>query len=305
MNVRDFLDVRVICETGSLRKAAAVLGVSQPTLSNRVSHLEGQLGALLFKRSRGQSKPTELALFIAGRAATMADAAARLAIEVRRLAAGKTGLVKVGLAPAPARVLFPDIVARLAIRHPGISLDIYSGPTGRLTTQLLQRELDLLICPPLEKAQGSVISELQLESEIVVVARADHPLCSKPAVTFADLFEYPIALPTVEQWYLDALQRDHGIDLEARPGRILCSDAGTLARIILKSPRFITAAPRPYFTPELEAGLLDIVKVPVPFGHSLFMHYNRDVLPLPAVVTVQDMIREAFAELRARGVQPA
>ena len=70
MNVRDFLDVRVICETGSLRKAAVVLGVTQPTLSNRIAHLEDQLGAPLFDRSRGQSQPTDLALFIARRAAT-------------------------------------------------------------------------------------------------------------------------------------------------------------------------------------------------------------------------------------------
>ncbi len=55
MNVRDFLDVRVICETGSLRKAATALGVTQPTLSNRVAHLEDQLGAPLFDRTRGQS----------------------------------------------------------------------------------------------------------------------------------------------------------------------------------------------------------------------------------------------------------
>jgi DNA-binding transcriptional LysR family regulator len=300
VNVRDFLDVRVICETGSLRKAAAVLGVSQPTLGNRVAHLERQLGALLFKRSRGQSQPTELALFIAGRASTMADEAARLAIEVRRLAAGKTGLVKIGLAPAPARVLFPDIVFRLARRHPSISIDILSAPTAQLAEQLVRRELDLLICPALEQATDTVVSELQLESDIVVVARPDHPLCSKAGVVLADLFDYPIALPTLERRYLEILQRDHGIDLEGRPGRVLCSDPGTLARIIMMSPLFVTAAPRPYFGPELAAGVLTVVKVPVPFGHSLYLHYNRDVLPLPAVVSVQDMIREAFAEVRAR-----
>jgi DNA-binding transcriptional LysR family regulator len=40
VNVRDLLDVRVICETGSLRKAATVLGITQPTLGDRIAHLE-------------------------------------------------------------------------------------------------------------------------------------------------------------------------------------------------------------------------------------------------------------------------
>ena len=100
MNVRDFLDVRVICETGSLRKAAVVLGVTQPTLSNRIAHLEDQLGTPLFDRSRGQSQPTDLALFIASRAATMAHEAERLSREVQRLTSGKAGLVPASASPA-------------------------------------------------------------------------------------------------------------------------------------------------------------------------------------------------------------
>jgi len=298
MNTRDFLDIKAVCDTGSLRKAAIALGVSQPTLSNRIAHLERQLGATLFERSRGHSRPTELARFIAGRAATLADEADRLTTEVRRLASGKAGLVRVGLAAAPSRVFFPDIVLRLAERHPRIALDVFSAPTVLLTENLLQRELDLLICPPLEAPGDSVVSELQLESDIVVVARPDHPLCGEQHVALSDLFVYPIALPTIERRYLDLLKQEHGIDLEAQPGRVLCSDPGTLARIILKSSRFLTAAPRPYFAPELEAGLLSVVTTTVPFRHSLYMHYNRDVLPLPAVVSVQQVIRESFAGIR-------
>lgn len=297
MNVRDFLDVKVICETGSLRRASALLGVSQPTLSNRVAHLEGQLGATLFERRRGQSRPTELALFIASRASGMAADAERLATEVRRVASGRTGVVRVGLAPAPARVVFPEIIKRLSTRHPDISLDILCSPTSQLAEQLVGRELDLLVCPPLEPVPASVVSELLLESDIVVVARPDHPVFARPSLTMAELFEFPIALPSVEPRYLDLLRRDHGIDIDKIPGRVLCSDPGTLARIVLQSTRFLTAVPRPYFAPELEAGLLAIARIPVPFGHSLYLHYNQDLLPLPAVTTIRNVIRETFAAL--------
>ncbi len=298
MNVRDFLDVRVICETGSLRKAAVAIGVSQPTLSNRVARLEDQLGAQLFRRSRGKSQPTDLARFIAERVSTMASEAEGLSVDVRRLASGKTGLVRIGLAAAPARVVFPRVVATLADRHPQISVDIVSGPTVQLTGQLLRRELDLLVCPPLEPPSDAVVSELQLQTDIIVVARPDHPLCSAGEVALVDLLKYPMALPTVEQRYLDILARDHGVDLQRHPGRILCSDPGTLVRIILESPRFVSAAPRPYFSPELESGELRVVPAVVGFVHSVYMHYNRDALPLPAVVAVQAVFRDAFAAMR-------
>ena len=305
MNARDFLDVKVICDTGSLRQAAAVLGISQPTLSNRVAHLEGQIGAPLFRRRRGQSQPTELALFIAGRATTMADEAARLTREVKRLAAGRTGVVRAGLVAAPARVFFPDIVLRLADEFPGIGLDIFAGPTPQLTELLLQRDLDLAVCPALEPATDTVVSELLLETDIIVLARPDHPLCGQPVVTVDDLRRHPMALPSVEPRYIQIMKREHGIDIEGQPGRILCSDPGTLVRLMLKSARYFTAAPRPYFAPEIEAGALAIVNVTIAIKHQLFLHCNRDVLPLPAVETVKDLIRSSFAGIRAAQPQNA
>jgi DNA-binding transcriptional LysR family regulator len=298
MNLRDFLDVRVICETGSLRKAATLLGVTQPTLSNRIAHLESQLGAPLFDRTRGQSRPTDLALFISRRAKNFTIEAQQLARELKGVASGKAGLVKVGLTPTVARVLLPDIAVEISDRHPRISLEMLSAPTAQLAAALIGRELDVLICPGLDEAHPSIESELLIETDIIILARPDHPLCSKPPPTIAGLLEYPIALPITERHYLDELKSEHGIDIDSLPGRILCSDPGMLARIVQRSSRLFTAAPRFYFDPELKAGTLRIVDTPVPFGHSLYMHWHRDAFPLPAVKTLQRVTREAFARLR-------
>ena len=48
MDVSDLLDIKAICDAGSYRKAAEMLGITQPTLSNRIAYLEGKLGAQLF-----------------------------------------------------------------------------------------------------------------------------------------------------------------------------------------------------------------------------------------------------------------
>ena len=78
-----------------------------------------------------------------------------------------------------------------------------------------------------------------------------------------------------------------------------------LARIVQKSPRLFTAAPELYFKPELDAGLLRVIGTPVPMGHTLYLHRNRDAFPLPAVSKVQQMIVKAFAALRASAADGA
>ena len=282
---------------GSLRKAATVLGVTQPTLSNRIAHLEDQLGAPLFDRSRGHSQPTDLALFIARRAATMADEAVRLAEEAKRLASGKGGLVRIGVSPVPSRIMFPDIVISIANQFPSISLDVLSAPTSQLAEGLIERELDMIVCPALDGDHPEITSELLLETDIIVVARPGHPLCTDPPATIKGLFKFPIALPVTEKHYLDTVKREFGIDIENMPGRILCSDPSMLARIVQKSERLFAAAPRFYFSPEIEAGLLCIVATPVPMGHSLYLHWNRDAFPLPALQRAREAIRNGFASL--------
>lgn len=291
LKISDLLDVKAICEAGSMRRAATVLGVTQPTLSTRIAHVEDQLGAPLFDRSKGQSQPTDLALFIASRAGNMAAEGVRLTTEVKRVAAGKAGLVRVGLSATTARVLMPDVAVRIAESHPGIKLDLLSAPTGQLAQALVDRQLDLLVCPPLELEHPALQSESLFETDIVVVARPGHPLCSDPPADLLALFEYPIALPMTERHYLDLLKTNYGIDIDALPGRILCSDPAMLARIVQQSARLFTAAPRYFFAPELDAGTLCVVRTPVPFGHSVLLHWNRDAFALPAVATVREQLR--------------
>lgn len=298
MNVRDILDVKAICESGSLRKAAAVLGVTQPTLSNRIAHLEDQLGAPLFDRSRGQSRPTDLALLVAGRASAVSDEAERLVRDVKRIASGQAGLVRIGLGPAPTRTLLASIVATINERHPDISLEIASGQTRQLAEWLVNREVDVVVCPPIEPEVPAILSELLMETGIVVVARPDNPMFADPPASITGLFKHPIATTFLEPRYLEILRRDYGIDLQAQAGRIVCSDFEMLVRVVSNSSRLFTAGPRFAFSPEIAAGRLKVLETPVPFKHIIVMHTNRDAYPLPAVVRVHEIICQAFVEIR-------
>jgi len=302
VNVRDFLDVKVICETGSLRKAAVVLGVTQPTLSNRIAHLEDQLGATLFDRSRGKSQPTELAQFIARRTATLSDEAARLTREVKRLAAGKGGLVRIGIGTIPSRVLLAGIVANVNSQYPDLSLEVTSAQTNKLSEWLADREVDILVCPPLEPPPPAVVSELLLKADIVAVVRPDHPALREPPKTIPELFQYPFATTFLESRYQNLLRRHYGIDVANIAGRVVCSDQEMLIRVVTKSSQLFTAGPRFSFAAEIASGQLAIVDLAVPFKHLIYMHINNDAYPLPAVAQVQGILRETFATLRQTGV---
>jgi DNA-binding transcriptional LysR family regulator len=296
VNIRDLLDVRVICETGSMRKAAVALGVTQPTLSHRVAHLEQQLGAKLFERGHGKSQPTELALLIASRAAKLADTAQALSRDVRQLAAGQSGAVRIGVGGIALRILMADTAHALDVVHHDLSLQIIMAHTAQLEESLFSHDLDIVVSAAMGTQQEGIQSELLLDAPVVVVAHPEHPFCVRPPADFRGLFEYPLAMSVLEQPYRDELLR-HGVDYETLMPGLVSSDVGLILAAVARRPRLFTAGPRVLYAPELAAGLLRVVEVEVPLRHRIYLHENRDTHPLPAVARVKDTIRATFARL--------
>jgi DNA-binding transcriptional LysR family regulator len=299
VKVRDLLDVQAICEAGSFRKAAVVLGITQPTLSARVSHLEDQLGASLFDRSRGQSRPTALAEFIATRAAGLANDASLLSRELERLARGQTGLVRLGMGPAPMRALVGPLAARVRAERPDINLEIRTGTSTALRSWLLQREVDMVLAAPLEPTDPAIEAELVFDTENVIVAHPDHPMFKGSPPNIREIFKYPAALPFLEPRYLDFVQAHFGVDVAAQPGRLVCSDYDVLAGVTADAPHFFTAGPRFTFAKEIASGQLRVLETEVPQKHIVQLHTNRSAYPLPAVGLVQEMVRQICAEFAA------
>jgi DNA-binding transcriptional LysR family regulator len=299
VKIRDLLDVQAICEAGSFRKAAAVLGITQPTLSARISHLEDQLGASLFDRSRGQSRPTALAEFIATRAAGLSNDASLLSRELERLARGQTGLVRLGMGPAPMRALVRPLAANLRAHRPDINLEIRAGNSTALRNWLLQREVDMVLAAPLEPADPDIAAELMLETENIIVAHPDHPMFNGPPPEIKELFKYPAALPFLEPRYLDFVRAHFGIDVAVQPGRLVCSDYDALTGVTADAAHFFTAGPRFTFAKEIASGQLRVLETKVPQKHIVQLHTNRSAYPLPAVGVVQEMVRRTCAKFAA------
>lgn len=297
MNVRDLLDLRVICEAGSLRRAADVLGVTQPTLSNRIARLEDQLGSALFDRSGGRSRPTELALFVAARAGRLAGEADDLVRDVRRIAGGRSGLVRIGVGVVPLKMLLADIVAPIEESLAGCSLELTSGHTAQLADNLLRRKLDMVVSAPMDGGHDVIQSELLLDVPIIVVAHPDHPLCATPPADLRGLFQFPFASTMLEQYYRDLLH-GQGIEFEHLEGRLVCSDYDLLIRAVARRPKLFTAGPRIVFEQAIATGRLRVVDFESPFRHRIHLHVVRDTFPLPAVMQAREYFRRAFRSVQ-------
>src|SRR3984885_14836225 len=141
----DWDDVRyflAVARGGSVRAAAAQLGVNHSTILRRIAQLEERLGAQMFEKLPSGYRLTNAGEEVLQFAEQMEASANRLETRVFGRDQGVRGLLRVTLAPPlPTPLLMPDF-AEFARLHPEIEMEILSiGEPVNLTN----READVAV----------------------------------------------------------------------------------------------------------------------------------------------------------------
>lgn len=206
--------LRVLCavvDSGSLSRAAAQLGVSQPALTAQLQRIERQLGGRLFERTREGVTPTDLGDFVVtGARVVLADMDHLLDGALERVRPRRPGgPVRVGGAGA----LPPLFAARLrvALNLPEVATDMEPGNrallnllnSGRIDYGIVEAYRDL----PLQVPEAVRVKLLVVEPVFVALPEG-HPLGELDNVPLTELAELEwVVDPPSESGEQLALQR--------------------------------------------------------------------------------------------------
>lgn len=202
-----------------LGKVAASINVSQPAVSKTLGELERGLGLKLFERTARGVVPTTYGECLIRHARAMLSELAQARDELRGLASGSSGSIRVGVFATAALELFPRALALLNSRRPGISVLAREGTVETLLPDLLLGNLDLIVGRLPDGRGAQELGEKTLMEEGVnVVAGRHHPLARRKRLRWSDLKPYPWVLPPVNTLLREPLERVfeiHGIAIPA------------------------------------------------------------------------------------------
>lgn len=117
------LFVRVV-ETGSFSKAAAELGITQPTATKHVAALEARLGARLLHRSTRGVTPTEVGLLYHAKCKAIDQQLEEADNLASLLQSQVGGQLRIGCSVAFGRRVLVPLVLRFMQEHPGLGVDL-------------------------------------------------------------------------------------------------------------------------------------------------------------------------------------
>lgn len=165
-----------VAETRHFTRAAEIVHVAQPSLSQQIKSLERELGAELFSRARGNITLTDAGEALLPLARRILEDAETAHHEVGEIAQLRRGRVRLGATPSLCTGLLPDVLRTYHDRYPGIQLLIEEGGSHDLVRELARGALDLaLVVLPLPTASPALETVELLHEDLVVVSSLVRP----------------------------------------------------------------------------------------------------------------------------------
>lgn len=191
MNLRTLKRFLTVAELGSINKAAALLSVSQPSLSKDLHELEEELGVALFTRSSRGVTLTTFGQTIFKRAKLVDAEFRKLESDARALRDVSIGEVHAGVVPGflQSQVL-PQATLNLVRGARSLTVNYRFGTRSSLLGPLLRGDLDFAIVGIEEDefAHELTWEPLVLDRNALVV-RKGHPILEPDAGT--SIADYP------------------------------------------------------------------------------------------------------------------
>ncbi|MBV9844011.1 MAG: LysR family transcriptional regulator [Kutzneria sp.] len=199
VEIRQLKMICAISQTGSLTKAAAALGLTQPALTYQLQRMERTFGGELFHRDRHGARPTALGELVIDRARALLPGLDELLAQAQLRIGSNSTLTSVRVA-AHSTPLAAPILQRLREMMPGADVTMRHQRCGQDAIDLLAAgrvELAVLVEHPqlpLLRPPGVVVHEVVTAPMFVAMA-ATSPLAAEGSVRLSDLADQRWIVP--------------------------------------------------------------------------------------------------------------
>ncbi|WP_406513544.1 LysR family transcriptional regulator [Streptomyces sp. NBC_00161] len=252
-----------VAEERHFGRAAELLGMAQPPLSQRIQRLERELGVRLFERTSRQVTITAAGTVLLEEARLLLARADALAATARRIRDGESGLLRAALPPDLAGEAIAAILAAFRQHHPGVELELHELSTAEQLARFASRELDVgLVRHPCDLA-GLELGPV-LRRELGVLLPREAPAAGLDEVPLAALTGYGLVLfpraeaPALHDDVLNTCARGGYTPAAVRQGR-----GPSFVRGLVLSANAVAFAPRDTGSADAEGPHDDIVWRPL------------------------------------------
>ena len=297
MELRHLRYFIAVAEELHFGRAAQVLGISQPPLSQQIQALEQEVGARLFERTNRRVELSEAGRLFLEEARLVLAQVDKAADVARRAQLGELGELKIGFtSSAPFNSTIPQAIFSFRQRFPAVHLNLREMSSTQVADALVDESIEVGIMRPLGLPDSLSVVELMREPLVAVLSSKD-----------------PLVNGSEEGLFLSALALEPFVFFPRSYGSGLYAQLLSLARDAGFSPHFAQEAGEAMTIIGLVAAGLGVSVLPASYQRmridGVVYRPLLDPEAVSAVWLVQrkdqkSPMAKAFVELLTRKVEP-
>ena len=280
-------------DCGSFSRAAEILNVAQPSLSNRIQSLEREVGQAMFERMGRGVKLTD-----AGRAflpyaqrilRTLHDGL--MVLEGTREGTG--GRLSVATAPAVGTYVLPKMLKIFCDNHEGVDVVVRTGHSDEVLQMVPDDDVQLGLGRPINHPDVRTI--FLYRDELVLVVAANHRYAKRGSVKVDDLADESLILFDRDSGYyglIMGLFRDLGVV----PRQQMQLDSIEATKKMVESNLGIALLPDVSVEREIKLGTLHKVHIEAaaPVEREIAVMYRRNKPQSGPMAAFLDLLGEMY-----------
>lgn len=207
MRIEDLFAFVLVVENRGFSRAAEILRLTQPALSQRVRKLEESLGVRLIDRASRVGRPTTIGETFLPIARRMLADFQRSEREIRDIVEVRRGVVTMAANLTAASNIVPQVLARFAQSSPDIEVRVEEDSTPPALQNILFGDAEFGIVND-HDIPDEISFEALVDDELVILCHRDHPLASKASLMWKDLAGQTViqlSTRTGTRWRFDLL----------------------------------------------------------------------------------------------------
>ncbi|TFW31566.1 LysR substrate-binding domain-containing protein [Massilia horti] len=301
MELRQLRYFVAIVDHGSLSRAALVLHVAQPALTQQLRALEEELGARLLHRSAQGVLSTDAGKVFYEHAQAILKQVADARAAVTQSADRPSGGVTLGLPHSISGALALPLLRAARAAYPEITLQLTEEISGNLTEQLKSGRLNLAVLfddAPREHFAATAL----VEEDLMFVCRAGSSLAPPDAgVSLAQALDAPLILPAQQQGVrplIEQAARRAGLVLE----NVIEINSIAILKSALLADMGATLLPVAPLQEEIASGALAAWPLLEPgLARRVTLCSSRNIPLTNAAAAIGKLVRQVTEELCAAG----
>jgi len=283
LRLRDLRVFSAVAQCGSMARAAAELGVTQPTVSEVIADLEHTYGVRLFDRSPRGAQPTLYGDALLKRTIAVFDELKQSGRDIEFLADPTVGEIRIGCTESLSATILPRILLRFSQQYPRVAVTVDDLTAPAIDLSLLRnRKYDCTLLRLLTSVSNDSLGDdlsvqLLFDDSLAVAAGVNSRWARRRKIDIAELIDEPWIMAPPGYWHYQRVEeafRSRGLGM---PKATLVSLSVTLRTQLLAAGPYISVFASSVM--RLNAHRYGITVLPIELSHQ----------PWPAaIVTVKN-----------------